>query len=56
MPKLTFTESEIKTRLTFERNLKPNERRDGRLNVGCAILKNFVDGEDVIEIIIRKKK
>ena len=55
MPKLTFTESEMKERLIIDRNLKPNERRDGRINVGCAILKNFVDGEDVIEVIIRKK-
>ncbi len=55
MPKIIFNESEIKTRLTIDRPLKPNERRDGRLNIGCSTLKDFIDGQDVIEIIVRKK-
>lgn len=54
MPKLTFTEKEIKERFTITRALKKTERRDGRLNVGCATLKDYVDGEDSIELIIVK--
>jgi len=54
MPKLTFSEKEIKERLTITRALRETERRDGRLNVGCGTLKDFVDGEDSIEIIVVK--
>jgi len=54
MPKITFTEREIKARLTLTRNLKETERRDGRLNVGRGTLKDVVDGEDSIEIIVVK--
>lgn len=52
MPKITFDEKEIKFRKPITRNLKPNERRDGRLNVGCDTLKDFVDGEDSIEVLV----
>jgi len=55
MPKITFNENEIKKRLTIDRPLKHTETRDGRLNVGCSTLKDYVEGEDVIEIIVRKK-
>jgi len=55
MPKITFNESEIKKRLQITRVLKHTETRDGRLNVGTATLKDYKEGEDVIEIIIRKK-
>jgi len=54
MPKISFQEREIKSRLTLTRALKETERRDGRLNVGCGTLKDFVDDEDSIEIIIVK--
>ncbi len=54
MPKLAFDEKEIKYRKTIKRPLKLTERRDGRLNVSCDTLKDFVDGIDSIEIIVIK--
>lgn len=54
IPRVVFDENEIKFRKTMSRELKSNERRDGRLNVGCDTLKNYVDKEDSIELIIIK--
>lgn len=54
MPKITFTEREIKNHLKITRHLFDTERRDGRLNVGRGMLKDFVDGEDSIDIIVVK--
>ena len=56
MPKITFEETEIKNRIQITRPLKKTERKDGRINVGCSTLKDYVDGEDIIEVIIRKRR
>lgn len=44
----------MKYRKTITRPLRHTERRDGRLNVTTEALKDFVDGEDSIEVIIVK--
>ena len=54
MPTLMIKDKEMKYRKTITRPLKPSERRDGRLNVSCETLKDFVDGEDSIEVIVIK--
>ena len=54
MPKIIFDEKEIKYRKTIEK-ISPTSLKDGKIYVDRKALGEFVEGDDVLEIIIRKK-
>ena len=54
MPDLTFHESEIKYRKIIYR-ISPAALKDGKIYVDRKALNEFVEGDDILEIIVRKK-
>lgn len=54
MPKITFDEKEIKYRKTIDK-ISPSSLKDGKIYVDRKALAEFIEGEDLLEIIVRKK-
>ena len=54
MPDLIFHESEIKYRKIID-HISQTALKDGKIYVDRKALNEFVEGEDVLEIIVRKK-
>jgi len=54
MPDLIFHESEIKYRKIID-HISQTALKDGKIYVDRKALNEFVEGEDILEIIVRKK-